>query len=146
MSLAGTVSNQFFCHIFFVRTPKTLLNFKFLSQYQAKSTTAVTEYECNLSQDLRDILQRELRETDEMREFALKAMRDWAVQNPRLQKVRLDNIWLLKHLRFKKYSLPQAQEAIERHLVLRQGQYGHEYFHLEMDAKRPCIKKLFDQL
>jgi hypothetical protein len=106
----------------------------------------VTEYECNLSQDLRDILQRELRETDEMREFALKAMRDWAVQNPRLQKVRLDNIWLLKHLRFKKYSLPQAQEAIERHLVLRQGQYGHEYFHLEMDATRPCVKKLFDQL
>lgn len=114
-------------------------------QYQAKSITPVDDYECNLSQDLRDILEREIRETDEMRNFAIKAMRDWTIQNTRIKKGRLDAIWLLKHLRFKKYSLPLAQEAIERHLVLRQGCYGHEYFHLEMNILRPCVKKIFDQ-
>lgn len=119
--------------------------FSSLSQYQAKSITPVDEYECNLSQDLRDILQRELRETDEMRNFGLKAMRDWSIQNRRIIKGRLDSAWLLKHLRFKKYSIPAAQEAIERHMVLRQGCYGKDYFHLEADITRPCVKKIFDQ-
>lgn len=117
----------------------------FFLQYQEKSITPVDDYECTLSQDLRDILEREIRETAEMRSFAIKAMREWTVQNPRIKKGRLDSIWLLKHLRFKKYSLPLAQEAIERHMVLRQGNYGKDYYHLEADITRPCIKKVFDQ-
>jgi hypothetical protein len=80
-----------------------------------------------------------------MRNFGIKAMRDWMVQNPRIRMGRLDSIWLLKHLRFKKYSLPLAQEAIERHMVLRQGHYGKDYFHTDGDVLRPCVKKIFDQ-
>lgn len=90
------------------------------------------------------MLEREIRETEEIRTYALKAMRDWTMQNPRIKKTRLDSKWLLKHLRFKKYSLPMAQESIERHLVLRQGNYGHDNFHLETDVLRPCVKAIFD--
>lgn len=71
-------------------------------------------------------------------------MREWTMQNPRIIRTRLDSMWLLKHLRFKKFSLPLAQETIERHLVLREGSYGSEQFHLETDVLRPCIKKVFD--
>jgi hypothetical protein len=66
------------------------------------------------------------------------------MQNQKIIKTRLDSIWLLTHLRFKKYSIPAAQEAIERHLVLRQGIYGSEFFHAEADVLRPCVKRFFD--
>jgi hypothetical protein len=97
-----------------------------------------------LSKSLQDILRDELRETESTRQHAIKAMRDWAVQNPRIIKTRLDSIWILKFLRFKKYSIPAAQEAIERYMVLRQGAYGRDYYHIETDSLRPCVKAIFD--
>lgn len=106
--------------------------------------TPIDDYKCNLSDELVAILENEIRETEEIRTFAIKAMREWTIQNPRIIKTRLDSMWLLKHLRFKKFSLPLAQEAIERHLVLREGIYGLEHFHLDMNVFRPCIKKIFD--
>lgn len=106
--------------------------------------TPIDEYKCTLSNELLEILENEIRETKELREEAIKAMRDWAMANPRITKTRLDTVWILKHLRFKKYSLPLAQEAVERHLVLRNGSYGKDYFHLEQDFLRPCVKKIFD--
>ena len=113
-------------------------------QYQSKSITPVDEYVCNLDDELLEILENEIRETKESREHAIKAMRDWTMQNPKILKTRLDSLWLLKHLRFRKYSLPLAQEVIERNLVLRTGPYGIENFHLEADCLMPCVKKIFD--
>lgn len=106
--------------------------------------TPVDDYQCKLSDDLLEILRKEIRETEEIRNHGIKAMRDWVMQNPRIKRCRLDSIWILKHLRFRKHSIPLAQEAMERHLVIRQGSYGQQYFHLEGDVSRPCIKKLFD--
>jgi hypothetical protein len=71
-------------------------------------------------------------------------MRDWVMQNPQIEATRLDSMWLLKHLRFRKFSIPRAQEAMERHLVLRQGSHGQKYFHENLDLLRPSVKKLFD--
>jgi hypothetical protein len=71
-------------------------------------------------------------------------MRDWTLQNPRINKTRLDSSWLLKYLRWKKYNIPAAQETLERHLVLRNGVYEKKMFHGENDITRPCIKKLID--
>jgi hypothetical protein len=92
-----------------------------LFQYQSKSVTPVDDYECNLSPELLEILEKELRETEETRNHGITALREWMMQNPRIIKTRLDSAWLLKHLRFKKYCFPAAVEAIERHMVLRQG-------------------------
>lgn len=114
--------------------------------YQSKSTTPVDDYVCELSPDLVEMLEKELRETKESREHGLKALRDWTMQNPRINKTRLDSSWLLKHLRFKKYNIPGAQEAIERHLVLRQGSYGNKHFHVETDAFSPCVRGIIDAM
>lgn len=99
---------------------------------------------CTLNDDLLEILEKEIRETKETREHGIKAMRDYMMQNPRILKTRLDSLWLLKHLRFKKYSLPAAQEVIERHMVLNQGQFANDLFHRDGDPLRPCMKELFD--
>lgn len=113
-------------------------------KYQEKSVTPVDDYECTLNEELIEILKNEIRETKESREHGIKALRDWTMQNPRILKTRLDAMWLLKHLRFKKYSLPLAQEVIERNLVLRQGIYGIENFHIDADCLLPCVKKVLD--
>lgn len=118
---------------------------KLIFQYESKSITPVNDYEVVLSKELRKKAEQELRETDEIREFAIEAFRNWAMQNERIIKTRLDTAWLLKYLRFRKYSLPLAQEAMERHLVLRQGSHGLKYFHWEMDVMRPSVKAVFDQ-
>lgn len=113
-------------------------------QYQRKSVTLVDQYECTLSKELKDTAERDLRETEDLRNFSIQTMRDWALQNPRIDKIRLDSIWLLKYLRFTKYSIPKCQEAMERHLVLRQGSHGLKYFHKELDLMRPSVKRIFD--
>lgn len=113
-------------------------------QYQSKSVTPVDEYKCTLDQELLSILENELRETEEIRNYAITAMREWILQNPRIKKMRLDSAWILKHLRFKKYSLPMAQDVMERFIVLRSGNYGSDNWHIECDVLRPCVKKIFD--
>lgn len=89
-----------------------------------KSITNVDKYECTLSDELKEIAEKELRETPEIREHALLSLREWAVKNPRISTLRLDSQFLLRFLRFKKFSIPQAMESLERYLVLRK--YVHE--------------------
>lgn len=98
-----------------------------------------------MSDKLKIVAEKELRETDELRKFSITAMRDWVMQNKRIDNVRLDSIWLLKHLRFRKYSILLAQEAMERHLVLRQESYGKKYFHIDFDVTRPSVAKIFKE-
>lgn len=96
-----------------------------------------------MSKELKELAKDELRETDEVRRNAIKALRDWTMSNPRIVKTRLDSVWLLKFLRFRKFSIPMAQEAIERFLVLKQGSYGNIWFH-DLNIKKPSIDKLLD--
>jgi len=112
-------------------------------QYQAKSITPIDDYSsCSISKDLQALAERELRETEEIRNFSINALRDWAISNPRIIKMRLDSNWLLRHLRFKKFSIPMAQEVLERHIVLKQGSYGMKYYNKELDLLQPRIKKI----
>ncbi|XP_019876611.1 alpha-tocopherol transfer protein-like [Aethina tumida] len=78
------------------------------------------EYVCTLSDETRSIAKEELREDDNSCKTALASMREWIIQNPRIRNCRMDARFLLRFLRFKKYSVTQAQEALERYLLLRQ--------------------------
>ncbi len=109
-----------------------------------KSTTPVDEYKCTLSAELQKLAESELRETEEVRSHALKAMRDWILANPRIEKCRMDSVWLLRFLRFRKYSIPLAQEALERYLVFREGLYGFDWFS-NLDYNRKHLKHLLDK-
>lgn len=114
-----------------------------LSKYQTKSITPVDDYKFTLSDELKKIAEDELRETEEVRNHAIKAMRDWIMDNPRIEKCRMDAKFLLRFLRFRKFSIPMAQEALERYLVFREGAYGYDWFS-NMDFNKPNIKSLID--
>lgn len=96
-----------------------------------------------MSNELATIAENELRETEEVRSNAIKVLRDWTMNNPRILKTRLDSTFLLRFLRFRKFSIPLAQEAIERYLVLKQGSFGKDWFNV-LDMTIPSIDKLID--
>ncbi|XP_026474876.1 uncharacterized protein LOC113378542 [Ctenocephalides felis] len=55
--------------------------------------------------------------------------------------VSRDSVFLLRFLRFKKFSLPLAQEAIERYLLLRQA-FGIAF--RDLDFKKPNMEELLN--
>jgi len=78
------------------------------------------EYICTLSPETQTIAKEELREDQNARVQALASMREWIMQNPRILNCRMDARFLLRFLRAKKFSVIQAQEALERYILLRQ--------------------------
>lgn len=97
-----------------------------------------------MSEDLKKIAESELRETEEVRNHALKVMRDWIMDNPRIIKCRMDSIFLLRFLRFRKFSIPMAQEALERYLIFREGLYGYDWFS-NLDLNKPNLIDLLEK-
>ncbi|KAL3287324.1 hypothetical protein HHI36_001799 [Cryptolaemus montrouzieri] len=62
----------------------------------------------------------ELREDDNIRTQSLDQMREWIQKHPNIKKCRTDAAFLLRFLRTKKFSVPQACEMLERYLTIRQ--------------------------
>lgn len=54
-----------------------------------KGITEADAYECRLSDELKCLAEKELRETSATRDFALKALREWIEANPRIASARL---------------------------------------------------------
>lgn len=111
----------------------------------SKSITPVDEYKCTLSDGEKKIAEDELRETDVIRENALRAIREWAIKNDRIATLRLDSNFILRFLRFKKFSIPMAQECLERYLVLRKYYYQGQYIYQNFDYKDPPLLDLIDK-
>ncbi|XP_017773089.1 PREDICTED: clavesin-2 [Nicrophorus vespilloides] len=82
--------------------------------------SSVQEYVCALPEEVRKVALKELREDDCSREQSLQQMRDWIKKHPNIKKCRTDAPFLLRFLRTKKFSVPQACEMIERYLIIRQ--------------------------
>ncbi|XP_069676040.1 clavesin-1 [Periplaneta americana] len=98
--------------------------------------------ECRLSEELRLLAQTELREDDATRVHALQQMREWIEKHPDIKRCRTDSPFLLRFLRTKKFSIPLAQEMLERYLVIRQL-YPHWFRGLDVDD--PAISELLEQ-
>jgi hypothetical protein len=122
-----------------------ILSKPFQIQFQAKSITPVDDYKFTLSDELRKLAEEELRETDEIRENAIRAIREWATKNPRICTLRLDSKFILRFLRFKKFSIPMAQETLERYLVLRKYFFEGEYIYQNFDYKLPPLLSLINK-
>lgn len=112
-------------------------------QYQEKSISPVDEYKFTLSTELENQAQDELRETEEVRQHAIEMVREWALKHPKIIKTRLDSNFILRYLRFRKFSIPMATEAMERFLVLKNGSYGRGWLD-SMNINRTSIMKLVD--
>lgn len=61
-----------------------------------KALTTPDDYKFTMSDELLEIAERELNETDDRRNHALQMLRDWAEKNPRIVKVRMGKIEILK--------------------------------------------------
>lgn len=110
-----------------------------------KSITPVDDYECTLSDELKQMAEKELRETDAIRENALRAIREWALKNDRIVTLRLDSKFILRFLRFKKFSIPMAQECLERYLVLRKYIYQGQFIYQNFDYREEPLLDLLDK-
>ncbi|EDS26686.1 conserved hypothetical protein [Culex quinquefasciatus] len=78
------------------------------------------EYSFTLDKQYLKIAQENLQETVESREQSLAQMREWIAKHPYIRKCRTDSLFLLRFLRMRKFSVPRAQETIERYLAMRQ--------------------------
>lgn len=114
-------------------------------QYQAKSITPVDDYKFTLSDELKKLAEEELRETDEIRDNAIRAIREWAIKNQRIVSLRLDAKFILRFLRFKKFSIPMAQECLERYLVLRKYFYEGQFIYQKFDYTQPALFDLLNK-
>ncbi|KAF5272788.1 hypothetical protein FQA39_LY07815 [Lamprigera yunnana] len=103
--------------------------------------TQPDEYVCGLSEETQKLAKAQLGEDKHCRDQSLESMRHWIKHNPRVLNCRLDSKFLLRFLRFTKFSVVQAQEALERYLLLRQS-YGIAFNTL--DVNLPKMEELID--
>ncbi|KAI5701424.1 hypothetical protein M8J76_007220 [Diaphorina citri] len=96
--------------------------------------------ETSVSKQGLQIAKAELREDESTREDALIQLRQWITKNSRIQTCRLDARFLLRFLRSKKFSVPMAEEALERYILLR-NTYGDLAFS-KLDPKNPTMQEL----
>lgn len=67
------------------------------------------------------------------------------MKNPRIATLRLDAKFILRFLRFKKFSIPMAQEAMERYLVLRKYFFEGQFIYQNFDYKLPALLDLINK-
>ncbi|XP_012285101.1 clavesin-2 [Orussus abietinus] len=99
------------------------------------------EYECGLSTEAKAAAMTELREDENTREHALTQLREWIAKHPSIKSCRTDAVFLLRFLRTKKFSVPLAQEMLERYLTIRQL-YPNWFQNLDVDD--PAIEAILD--
>ncbi|XP_023159087.1 clavesin-1 isoform X2 [Ceratitis capitata] len=98
-------------------------------------------YTCTLSPGMKIVAKEELHEDDNIRRQALKQFREWISKHPSIKKCRTDSLFLLRFLRTKKFSVPDACEMLERYLTIRQ--LFPQWFS-KLDVTDPTISEIFD--
>ncbi|EDS40104.1 conserved hypothetical protein [Culex quinquefasciatus] len=83
----------------------------------------------------------DLQETDENRKQSLAQMREWIAKHPLIRKCRTDSVFLLRFLRMRKFSVPRAQETLERYLAMRQT---FPQWFAKLDPDQKDMKQLLD--
>lgn len=101
----------------------------------------VSDYKCSLGPDAQAVARTVLREDEATREQALEQFRDWILKHPTIKRCRTDPLFLLKFLRTKKFSVPMAQDMLERYLTVRQ--LYPEWFQ-KLDINDPDIEAIID--
>lgn len=95
----------------------------------------------NVSDSILKVAKKELREDKAAREQSLEQMRDWLKKNSDVENVRLDDTFLLRFLRNKKFSVPMAQQQLLKFLNMRKVM-GHLSFNL--DFLSPKVQELIN--
>lgn len=77
------------------------------------------ENETVVSEKVQKIAKKELRENESAREQSLDQLKDWIKKNRDIENVRTDDLFLLRFLRAKKFSVPMAEQMLLKYLNLR---------------------------
>lgn len=85
------------------------------------------------------VARKELREDKAIREQSLEQMREWIRQNQDIENVRTDDLFLLKFLRTKKFSVFMAQQMLLKYLNLRRI---HMHLMCDLDFLSPSLNKI----
>ncbi|XP_053686838.1 clavesin-1-like [Sabethes cyaneus] len=113
-----------------------------MATFSVEKTPASYEpYIFSLSDKYRALARQELGEDDDIREQSLAHLRQWIAKHPYIRKCRTDPTFLLRFLRFRKFSVPMAQAAIERYLAMRQT--FPDWFQ-KMDSDDQLIQEAID--
>lgn len=95
-----------------------------------------------LSENALKIARKELREDKNARDQSLQQLRDWIKKNQDVQDIRLDERFLLRFLRAKKFSVPMAQQLLLKYLNLKK-QFPHMSSNL--DFLSPSLNEIITQ-
>jgi hypothetical protein len=112
-------------------------------QSHKKNLTPIDDYKFELSSELEKMVEEELRETEQVRQHAINALREWILKNEKIILTRMDAKFLLRYLRFRKFSIPMAMEALERILALKVGTYGNHWMNC-LSIEKPSVLKLLE--
>jgi pyridoxine/pyridoxamine 5'-phosphate oxidase len=94
-----------------------------------------------LDKHLEPIAKKELREDEYTRNEALRQMREWLKQNTDVEHVREDDLFLLRFLRNKKFSVHMAQQTLLKYLNFRRVLSN---FFTDLDFLSPRINQLLN--
>ena len=118
-------------------TTRVILNFPWTKNKDPDAKAIKGE----LSELARKIAKSELREDKEMRESCLKQLREWIAKNQDVENVRIDDTFLLRFLRNKKFSLPMAQQQLLKYLNMRKVMSHMSY---NLDFLEEGVRDLID--
>ena len=119
-------------------TAKALLSF---SWSKSKETEVDLKSKLKVSDAVLKVAKKELREDKTTREQALDQMRQWLKKNYDVENVRIDDTFLLRFLRNKKFSVPMAQQQLLKYLNMRKVM---THLLTNLDFLSPGVKNLFD--
>jgi CRAL/TRIO, N-terminal domain len=120
-------------------TAKALLNFPWSKNKD--TSDCKSKGKVNVSDAVLKVAKSELREDKTTREQALDQVRQWLKKNTEVENVRLDDTFLLRFLRSKKFSVPMAQQQLLKYLNMRKVM---SHLLTNLDCLSPGVKNLFD--
>lgn len=101
------------------------------------------EYVCELSEELKRVAFLELNETAEKRVEAIKQIRDWVLENPRIIMTRLDSRFILRFLRYRKFDIERTKDSIERWMIMFSvAGFDHNFFSTNFDIEKLHMRDL----
>lgn len=89
------------------------------NQWHKISKSERDDSKMELSEMVEKVARKELREDKFTRDQCLEQMKDWLTKNEDVQDVRMDDVFLLRFLRAKKFSVPMAQQLMLKYLNLK---------------------------
>ncbi|CAL1271800.1 unnamed protein product [Larinioides sclopetarius] len=84
----------------------------------------------------------DLNETEELRKRCLHELREWAKSQPHFINCRLDNNFLLRFLRMRKYRVDLAQQVLDKYLTVK-TKYPMTY--QKLDIHKPSLRDLISR-